>query len=448
MSFGLRARLSIMMFLQYYVWGIWLPMLTQFLGPNGVSLSKPQIGWVFTVYGFGAILGPFVLGQLADRYFATERVLAFAHLVGGCLLIATASQTAFWPIFLLMFAYCNLFMPTMSLTNSITFRNLDEGHRSDFAGIRLWGTIGWIVGGLSFGAYLDSERLDFLKPFFEVTGHAGAFPGFLDRWHSISRPILSPLYEAVGQPAFRDCLRISGVVSLFYGLFCFLLPHTPPTPAKATDPVGKRSAILESLELMRNRSFAVLMTISGLIGIMLAFYFECENPFLVSIGTPEKQTGMFMTIGQIAEIVVMLLVPLAIRRLGVKWTMILGASAWALRFGLSMIGHPWWLMIASIGLHGFCFGFFFVPAQMYVDRLAGDDFKASAQSFFVFVCYGIGAILGSVLAGYIRHAAGGNWSMIWGGPFVLTILCIAAFALLFREPADRKPDAVAGPLAA
>ena len=446
MTFGLRLRLSLMMFLQYFVWSIWLPVLAQQLGPNGVNLTKPEQGWIFTVYGFGAILGPFILGQLADRYFATERVLAFAHFVGGFLLIATAYQTRFWPIFLLMFAYCNLYMPTMSLTNSLTFRQLGEGNQSAFAGIRLWGTIGWIVASLAFGAYLDSENLDFIKSFFDVTGRSASFPAFLDRWHAFSRPILTPIYDLVGRPAFRDCLRISGVCSILYSLYCLTLPHTPPVPALATDPIDKRSAVLESLELMRDRSFAILMVCSGLIGIMLAFYFACENPFLEHIGTPAKQVGAYMTIGQIAEIVVMLLVPLAVRRLGIKWTMVLGAGAWAFRFLLSSIGHPWWLMIASIGLHGFCFGFFFVPGQMYVDRAAGDDIKASAQSFFVFVSYGLGAILGSVLTGYVREYAGDDWSRVWAGPFVLTTLSILAFALLFREKAVSKPVTEAHPL--
>ena len=448
MTFGLRLRLSLMMFLQYFVWSIWLPVLAQQLGPNGVGLSAAQQGWIFTCYGFGAILGPFILGQLADRYFATERVLAAAHLVGGFLLIATAYQTKFWPIFLLLFAYCNLYMPTMSLTNSITFRNLGEGNQSAFAVIRLWGTIGWIVASLAFGAYLDSENLDFIKSFFDVTGRSAAFPAFLDRWHALSHPILTPIYDAVGRPAFRDCLRISGACSILYSLYCLTLPHTPPTPARADDPIDKRSAALESLELMRDRSFAVLMTCSGLIGIMLAFYFACENPFLEAIGIPAKQTGAYMTIGQIAEIVMMLLVPVAVRKLGIKWTMILGAGAWALRFLLSAIGHPQWLMIASIGLHGFCFGFFFVPAQMYVDKAAGADFKASAQSFFVFVCYGLGAILGSVLAGYVRQYAGADWSRVWIGPFVLTVLSIVAFAVLFRERVAAKPVVAADPLAA
>lgn len=443
MSFGLRARLSMMMFLQYYVWGIWLPMLGQRLGKNDLNLDVNSIGWIFTVYGFGAIIGPFIVGQLADRYFATEKVMALAHLLGGVLLIATAYVTTFIPIFVLLLVYCNLYMPTMALSNSITFRSLGEANQSYFPGIRLWGTIGWIVAGLSFAAYLDYDKLGFYQSFFDLFGQHATFERFLTSWRASVVPTLKPIFAVawIGEPSFRDCLRIAGVVSILYAVYCLTLPHTPPVPAKETDPIDKRSAILESLELMRFRSFAVLITVSGLIGIMLAFYFACENFFLESIGIDSRNIGAFMTIGQIAEVVVMALVPVAVAKFGVKNTMIIGAAAWALRFGLSAYGRPQWLMIATIALHGFAFGFFFVVGQMYVDRAASKDIKASAQNFFVFAVYGLGTIFGSVLTGWVRgmntQVVDGqsveNWRGIWMGPFILTIVCILVFALLFRE---------------
>src|SRR4051812_25744373 len=332
MPLGLRIKLSLMMFLQYFVWGTWLPMLGQQIGPNGVNLDAREIGWVFTVYGFGAILGPFIIGQLADRYFATEKLMAACHLIGGLILIATAYVSRFWPIFGLLFVYCNLYMPTMGLSNSITFRNVGEANQDQFPGIRLWGTIGWIAAGLFFAFYLQQG----------------------------SNTALEPLFNLVGKPDYRDCLRVAGVFSMLYGLYCFALPHTPPVPAKETDPIDKKSAVVEALDLMRFRSFAVLVVVAGLIGIMLAFYFACENYFLEAIGVHPTQTGAYMTIGQIAEVVVMLMVPLSVAKLGVKKTMLIGAGAWALRFGLSAIGYPFWLMITTLALHGFAFGFFFV----------------------------------------------------------------------------------------
>ncbi|MFO0891781.1 MAG: MFS transporter [Isosphaeraceae bacterium] len=450
MSFGLRVRLSVMMFLQYYVWGIWLPMLAQHLGENDLKLDAREIGWIFTVYGFGAIIGPFVLGQLADRYFATERVMAAAHFVGGLLLIASAYVTSFWPIFLILFIYCNLYMPTMALSNSITFRSLGEANQQYFPGIRVWGTIGWIAAGLSFAAYLEYDRLTFYQSFFDALGQHGAFESFLSFWRASVVPLFKSIFALplVGEPAFRDCLRVAGFFSLIYSLYCLTLPHTPPVPALETDPIDKRSAALESLELMRFRSFAVLVVVAGLIGIMLAFYFACENYFLEHIGVPPAQTGAYMTIGQIAEVLVMLLVPLSVEKLGIKKTMLIGAGAWALRFGLSAIGYPFWLMISTIALHGFAFGFFFVVAQMYVDRAASRDIKASAQSLLIFVVYGLGTVLGSVLTGYVRRyfteGKVENWQGIWMGPFLLTLFCMLIFWLLFREEqfGDNKGEKV------
>ena len=417
MSLGLRVRLSIMMFLQYFVWGIWLPILGLYLGSDAVKLTGPQIGWIYTVYGFGSILGPFLLGQLADRYLSTEIVMGFAHLIGGGLLLATAYVTGFWPIFGLLFLYCNLYMPTMGLSNSITFRTVGEGNQDLFPGIRMWGTFGWIAAGLAFAAYLSSGETVALKP----------------------------LFDLISKPSSRDCLRVAGVVSMVYGLYCFTLPHTPPTKVEHDTVKVKKSAILESLELLKVRSFAVLVLVSGLIGIMLAFYFACESIFLEAIGTPSTQISAYMVIGQVAEAVVIGMVPFVVHRFGVKNTMMLGAGAWAIRFGLSAIGQPWWLMIATIGLHGFAFAFFFVVAQMYVDRAAGPDIKASAQNFLIFIIYGMGTIVGSVLTGYVRDYFKDDWSKVWAGPFVLTLICMAIFALFFRDTAfGKKPVVVEG----
>ncbi|WP_337177243.1 MFS transporter [Paludisphaera sp.] len=420
MSFGLRARLSLMMFLQYFVWGIWLPMLAQHVGPNGLNLGDRALGWILMVYGLGSIIGPFILGQLADRFFATEKVLAFAHLVGGGMLIATAYATTFWPIFIMMLLYCHLYMPTIGLTNSLSFRALGEENQAMFPSIRVWGTVGWIAAGLFFASYLEYESF----------------------WPSSVLPMWQSLFNLsfVGEPAFRDCLRLSGFFSVLYGIYCLTLPHTPPAPAKETDPIDKKSAMLETLELMKFRSFAVLIVIAALIGILLAFFFAAENYFLEAVGVAPKQIGAYMTISQFAEAAVVLLIPLSVAKLGYKTTMLIGLGAWAARFGLSAIGYPKWLMISTLGLHGFAFGFFFIVAQMFVDRAASKDIKASAQSLLIFVIYGLGTVAGSLIAGETMHyfhtgegPTGHDWRAIWAGPFVLTLICMAAFALLFKE---------------
>ncbi len=435
MGLGLKIKLSVMMFLQYFVWGIWLPVLALHLGDNGLKLSNDSIGWIFSVGGFGSILGPFIIGQLADRFFATEKVLAASHFVGGILLILTAYLTSFWPIFLVLFIYSALYMPTMGLTNSITFRSLGESNQDAFPSIRLWGTLGWIAAGFFWTFYFGSAtKIDAFKP----------------------------LFDAIGNPTFRDCLRLAGVVSIVYSGYCLMLPHTPPVPVNKPAPAAEigghegeatkaePSAVLETLSLLKHRSFATLVFSAALIGIVLSFYFACEAPFLVDIGISETQTSAYMTIGQIAETVVMVLVPITVARLGVKQTMLLGAGMWALRFVLSMIGQPQWLMVVSIALHGFCFGFFFVVAQMYVDRAASGDIKASAQNLLIFIIYGIGQIVGSVLSGRLRETFSTkvddktitNWMMVWGGPLALTILAVLIFAVLFRdEEIKNKPAA-------
>lgn len=394
------ARLLIMMFLQYFVWGIWLPILP--LKLEGLKLDANQIALIMTTYGFGSILGPFVIGQLADRYFPAERVMGAAHIFGGVLLLITATQTAFWPIFLLMFLYCNLYMPTMGLSNSITFKALGETNAKYFAWVRNLGTIGWIAAGLFFTWYLKQYK-----------------------------PELA-----------LEAVKVAGYVSIALGVFCFFLPHTPPATARASDLAGgessnrapaiKKSAIAESFELMKTRSFAVLVGVSGLIGIMLAFYFGCEGLFLKHIGVDENEIGGYMTLGQIVEMIVMFFVPLAVTRLGVKNTMIVGALFWAARFGLSIIGQPTWLMIATISFHGFCFGFFFVVAFMFVDKAASADIKSTAQNLLIFVVYGIGTVIGNLIVGPLRSAFGNNWAAIWAGPFILTVLAILVFAVMFK----------------
>lgn len=411
------GRLLVMMFLQYFVWGLWLPILPPNLerllidpaaaaaGGDALEAAKKAvanpISLIMATYGLGSILGPFVLGQIADRYFPAQRVLAVAHILGGVLLLVTSQQTSFWPIFLLMFLYCNLYMPTMGLSNSITFKALGEENAKYFAWFRNLGTIGWVAAGFFFTWYLKQYN-----------------------------PSLA-----------LESLKVAGIVSIVYGLFCFSLPHTPPTPAKETDPIDKKSAVLESFELLKNRSFAVLVLTAGVIGIMLAFYFGCEGYFLQErVGIDGKEVGSYMAIGQVAEMVVMLLVPFAVSTLGVKNTMIIGALFWAARFGLSIIGQPQWLMIATIAFHGFCFAFFFVVAFMFVDKAASSDIKSTAQNLLVFVVYGIGTVIGNLLVGPLRSAFGTNWAAIWAGPFLATVAAIAAFAFLFRpeEIGDAK----------
>jgi nucleoside transporter len=403
MNSAIRIKLSVMMFLQYAIWSVWALMLVPHLAE--LKIIEVNIGLIMACGGLGSILGPFIVGQLADSYFATEKVLAVCHLIGGFLLIAASYCTTFWPIFLLMLVYCSLYFPTVGLTNSLTFRALGEAHASLFAPIRLWGTIGWLLATFQVGLYLElnSGKSPFLKPFFDL----------------------------VGEPGKRDVLRIPGLISLALGLYCFALPHTPPAPAKATvEP--KKSAFIQSLELMKDRSFAVLLLVSGFFGFALYCYFQCEGRFLPHVGTTSNYIGIQMTIGQVGEMISMALVPFMVARIGMKWTMALGGLAYVAMFTLNMLGQPWALMVGANILHGFCFGFLFVVASMYVDKAASADIKASAQSLFVFVVYGLFNVVGNVGAGYIRDMLLPNWAAIWAIPLVVTVVFLLLFVALFR----------------
>jgi nucleoside transporter len=427
MNPALRIKLSVMMFLQYAIWGIWAVSLALHL--DALGISGFYSGLIIACGGIGSILSPFLVGELADRYFATEKVLAFCHLVGGVLLIAAGHATTFGPIFVLMLIYCSLYFPTVALTNAVTFRALGQEHASQFGPIRFWGSLGWPVAIWLTGLYLGARDVSFLKP----------------------------LFDLVGTPSLRDNLRIPGTISIVLGLFCFFaLPHTPPALRKEGAEAGtaKRSAFLESLGLLGNRSFAVLLIVSAVLGGFLYYYFQCEQVFLTFVGSTPTKAPSQMALGQIAELTAMLLVPIALARIGIKRTMLIGASAYAVLFGLNILGQPWALMVAANLLHGLCFALFFTVAMIFVDKAASGDIKASAQSLFVFVVYGLANIVGNLGAGAIRDALAAkdaphpNWAMIWTIPFIGSVLCILAFALLFQERGIQKPAGVVEEIAA
>jgi len=260
-------------------------------------------------------------------------------------------------------------------------------------------------------------------------------------------PLLKPFFDLVGEPQKLEVLRIPGLISLVFGLYCFVLPHTPaagPAPATAAP---KKSAFLETLELMKDRSFAVLLVVSGFFGFALYYYFQCEGRFLPHVGSSSIYVGTQMTIGQIGELTSMAMVPFLVGRIGMKWTMSLGGLAYVAMFALKMLGQPWALMVAINILHGFCFGFLFVVAQMYVDKAASADIKASAQSLFVFVVYGLFNVVGNVGAGYIRDLLLPNWVAIWAIPLVVTVVSLLVFVAFFREEKIIQPEPKVEPAA-
>ena len=395
---GVKFQLGAMMFLQYAIWGAWMPVLSTYLlddlGFNGV-----QVGFIYSLLPLATIIAPFIGGQLADRYFAAERVIAVLHLVGGALLIWAAGLTDYGTLVAAMLVYCLLYAPTLALTNSIAMANVDSSE-DEFGGIRVWGTIGWIASGWA-----------------------------LVGWRYLSADGLMQ----------GDMLVLAGVVSIIMALQALMLPHTPPNRETAASPW----AFLGALNMLKDRNFAIFMVISFVVATELQFYYVLTSPFLVSdtIGISSANVSGVMTIAQIAEILVMAVVlSWFLKKYGMRATLALGVIAWPIRYVIFAIGTPWWLVVASLTLHGFCYVFFFVAAFIYVDSIATPDIRASAQSLIAIVTLGVGSFVGSNFAGYIqnRFTADGvtDWQTVFLVPCAITILCAGAYLLFFKD--DRE----------
>jgi len=390
-----------MMFLQFFVWGSWFVTLGTFLG-NNLGATGSQIGMAFSTQSWGAIIAPFVIGLIADRYFNAERILGILHILGALLMYqmyVSADFTAFYPYVL---AYMISYMPTLALVNSIAFRQM-ENPSEEFSKIRVWGTIGWIAAGLVI-SYLFSWDA----------------PG------------------AISSGLLKNTFIMSAASSLILGLFSFTLPATPPGIAKGEKLLLKDILGLDALRLLKDRNFAVFFFSSVLICIPLAFYYQNANPFLSEMGVANP-TGK-MTIGQVSEVGFMLLLPIFLSRYGIKKTLLFGMLAWVLRYLMFAFGNNEELVVMlllGIALHGICYDFFFVSGQIYTDSKAGDKFKSSAQGMITLATYGVGMLVGFWVAGQITDfyvlEAGHDWRGIWVVPAGFALLVFFAFMLTFRS---------------
>ncbi len=392
-----KTRLGIMMFLQYAIWGAWAPVLSAYL-LDDLGFSGTETGIIFALLPLATIISPFLGGQVADRYFASEKVIGFLQFTGGILLIVLAQATTFQAMWPLMLVYCLLYAPTLALTNSLAMINLQDSEK-EFGVIRVWGTIGWIAAGIA-----------------------------LSGWRSVGAGNESILMNG-------DMILLAGVFSLVMSVQSFTLPHTPPQKEGV-----KPWAFLESMKMLANRDFAVFMAITFVVSTELEFYYILTAPFLQSesIGVSSANLPAVMTIAQFAEIFVMAFgLSWAIKRYGMRGTLAIGVVAWPIRYIIFAIGGPAWLVIASLALHGFCYVFFFVAAFIYVDKVAPPDIRASAQSMIAIVALGLGRGIGSLFAGKIQDVftgpAGPNWTGIFLVPCALTLVCAIAFLLFFRE---------------
>jgi nucleoside transporter len=390
-----------MMFLEFFIWGGWFVTLGTFLNSN-LAATGAETGRVFSTQSWGAIIAPFIIGLIADRYINAEKILGVLHLLGAGLMYLMYSATdisVFYPYVLI---YMILYMPTLALVNSVSFNQMTNPEK-EFSPIRVFGTIGWIVAGL------------LISYFFHWDNEQNTSSGML-----------------------KNTFLLSGIAAFVLGIFSFTLPKTPPK-AKGEKVSVNQILGLDALKLLKDRNFLVFFISSILICIPLAFYYQNANLFLSTIGM-ENPTGK-MTIGQISEVLFLLLLPVFFTKYGFKKTILLGMIAWAIRYVLFAYGNAGslsFMLLVGIALHGICYDFFFVSGQIYTNSKAGEQYKSAAQGLITLATYGIGMLIGFAIAGMItdmyKLADGSfNYKMIWLIPSAIAAVVFVIFALLFKN---------------
>ena len=394
-------RLSLMMFLQFFVWGAWFVTLGTHLGHIGFSGS--EIGYAYLMNNIAAVVSPFFIGMIADRYFSSQKVMGVLHLIGAVVLYLSADLTAVGPLIFGLFLYNLTYMPTLALVNAVSFRQM-KSPDAQFPKVRVWGTIGWIVAGLVI-TYIQ-------------------FHYFRD-------------VEKSSLP-----LKMAAAASALMGLYSFTLPNTPPQNVGKGVTVGEVLG-LKTLRLLRETSFFIFVLCSLLISIPLAFYYNFTNLFLNELGM--QGVAAKQSMGQMSEVFFMLLMPFFFVRLGVKKMLLVGMLAWVIRyafFAQGNLGSLEWMLYLGILLHGICYDFFFVTGQIYVDKKASSEIRASAQGFIALITYGVGIGLGSLVSGKIVDAftSGGvkDWSKIWWIPCAFAAVIALFFALTFKDKTADK----------
>jgi len=396
-----RFKLSFMMFLEFFIWGAWFVTMGTFLGKNLLS-NDVQIGSAYSTQSLGAIIAPFLIGLIADKFFSAQKVLGVLHLVGGVLLWVAGTSLNFDAFFPFILGYMIAFMPTLALVNSISFKQLKDPGK-EFPSIRVFGTIGWIVAGIVIG-WLN--------------------------WEQSGNLILT--------------FKMASIASIILGAFSFFLPNTPPVKKGEKTSIGDILG-LDAIGLLKNKSYLLFFIASVAICIPLAFYYNFTNPFLNEVGM--KKAAGIQSLGQVSETLFMLLMPLFFSRLGVKKMLAIGMFAWVVRYLFFAFGNAdtnYWMLIGGIVLHGICYDFFFVTGQIYTDRLAGEKFKSAAQGFITLATYGVGMLIGSIISGMVvnKYVANGlhDWHSIWLIPAGIAGAVALLFILFFKDNNSSKAE--------
>jgi nucleoside transporter len=399
MKLSTRFSLSLMMFLEFFIWGAWFVTMGTYLATT-LKASDTQNGLAYGTQALGAIIAPFLIGLIADRFFSAQKILGVLHLIGAGLMYYVSTRQDFGSFYPILLLYMIIYMPTLALVNSVSFKQMTNSEK-EFSYIRVWGTIGWIVAGLIIGWLAWEQKGTLVNTF-----------------------------------------RLTAIVSAILGLFSFTLPDTPPPKAGTKTTVGEILG-LDALRLLKDRNFLIFFLSSLLICIPLAFYYQETNVFLNELKV--KGAAAKMSMGQMSETLFMFLMPFFFARLGVKKMLLLGMGAWVLRyllFGFGDAGTGIWLLYGGIILHGICYDFFFVTGQIYTDERAGPRIRSSAQGMITLATYGLGMLVGFWVAGQItehfRTADGHQWKNIWLVPAGIAAFILLIFAVLFKDPGKKK----------
>lgn len=402
MSFKTKFQLSFMMFLEFFIWGGWFVTLGPFLG-NNLEATGAETAMAYSTQSWGAIIAPFIIGLIADRYFNAERILGVLHLVGAILMYLMYGSDNFAAFYPYVLGYMILYMPTLALVNSVAFNQMKNPSK-EFPFVRVFGTIGWILAGWIISL---------------------AF-----KWDSI---------ENIGEGLLKNTFLMVAIASAILGFFSFTLPKTPPTVGKDEKRTLSQILGLDALELLKDKNFLIFFISSILICIPLAFYYQHIGTFLTQ--SDVENSTAWASLGQFSEIFFMLLLPFFFKRYGFKKTILVGMFAWTLRYVLFSFGNSgelFFMLVIGIALHGICYDFFFVSGQIYTDSKAGEKYKSAAQGLITLATYGVGMLIGFWVAGkiydsFIQVDGTALWDKVWIYPAGFALVVFAIFALTFKN---------------